>query len=257
MDSSWTSEAEAVIKTLRDVEAVNLQVQGDEVREVHVLTRSSRPAKQIVRDIQTLLLTRFNRSIDHRVVSVAFVDQPTPPAAPAVRPSFVLEPEPAAVRGGRAPQSSKDEERIRFRGANVYVSGQRVQAQVELEWRGVSRMGSASGWSTRDGAHRLLAAATAAAVQEYLEEGQALNVEGVEIARIGRREIAVVAMEVLAHRDHKSLIGCCSTERDTQQAIALAALDALNRVIGGLRCKEPTEYVLRPASTKEASEAKS
>ena len=32
-------------------------------------------------------------------------------------------------------------------------------------------------------------------------------------------------------------------------AIVLATLSSLNRVIGGLKTKEPIEYVLRPAST--------
>jgi len=250
--SSWTTEAEAVIRTLRDVDDVNIRTEGDVVREIHILSTSARPAKQIVRDVQTLLLTRFKRSIDHRVVSVAFLKEPSPARAPQPPPAAA--PRSSAIEA--APESVEEPERIRFMGANVYVSGQRVQAQVELQWKGMPRMGSASGWSTRDGAHRLLAAATAAAVQEYLEDGLALSVEGVEIVRLGHREVAVVAMELLAHRDRKTLVGCCSTERDTQQAVALAALDALNRVVGGLRCKEPTEYVLRPASTKEASEAK-
>ena len=71
---AWASRAETAIKTLRDIDGASIQTDGDEVREVHVLTRSTRHAKQIVRDVQTLLLTKFNRSIDHRVVSVAYVD---------------------------------------------------------------------------------------------------------------------------------------------------------------------------------------
>ena len=54
----------------------------DEVKEIHVLTTSKRPAKQIVRDVQTLLATRFNQTIDHRVVSVAYTDNaPAEPTA--------------------------------------------------------------------------------------------------------------------------------------------------------------------------------
>jgi len=45
-------------------------------------------------------------------------------------------------------------------------------------------------------------------------------------------------------------------EQDAQQAVALATLAGLNRVLGGLRTKEPTEYVLRPSSAQEASGAK-
>jgi hypothetical protein len=38
-------------------------------------------------------------------------------------------------------------------------------------------------------------------------------------------------------------------QRDLQRSVVLATLSALNRLVGGLRVKQPTEYVLRPAST--------
>jgi len=52
----------------------------------------------------------------------------------------------------------------------------------------------------------------------------------------------------VAHRQEKMLTGSCAVAHDTPQAVVLATLDALNRVVGGLRVKEPTEYVLRPTS---------
>jgi hypothetical protein len=135
--------------------------------------------------------------------------------------------------------------------SNLYVSGPRTQAQVELRWRGMPRTGSASGWSTRAGADRLIAAATIAAVQEYLARDAALSLEGVEFATIGRREVVVVALELLVHRDQKSLIGCCALEQDREQAIVLATLNALNRFVGsfGNGSHEMNGNELRPTST--------
>jgi hypothetical protein len=65
---------------------------------------------------------------------------------------------------------------------------------------------------------------------------------------MGREDIVVVSLALLAHRQQKPLSGCCTVGGDAQQAVVLATLSALNRVVGGLRTKEPTEYVLRPAS---------
>jgi hypothetical protein len=226
--AAWTHKAEAEILALRDVEGVSIQADGDDVREVHILTTSSRPAKQIVRDVQTLLLTRFNRPIDHRVVSVAFAEPgPQPLAAPAVTVQTA------------APAQAAD--RIRFVSANLYVSGLRAQAQVELRWRGVLKMGSASGWSTRDSAHRLIVTATLMAVQEYLDDDVAISIEGIESVRLARGEVAVVGLTLLAHREQKSLVGCSTVEQDTQQAVVLATLAALNRVVGGLPARELME----------------
>lgn len=243
-DPSWSKRAEAAIRTLRDVEGVSVQADDDDIREIHVLTSSARPAKQIVRDVQTLLLTRFNRAIDHRVVSVAY-----------------SRPGPGPVLGPRVPQDEAPEpaeaaiQRVRFGSVNLYVAAGRAQAQVELAWKGVTRLGTATGTATRDGAHGLIAAATLGAVQEFLEDGQAFSLQDIDLVRVGRQDVVVVSVSLLAHRSEKILVGCCTVERDAQQAVVLATLSALNRVLGGLRTREPTEYVLRPASAEEVSGA--
>lgn len=240
--TALAARAEAAIRRLRDVEGVSVRVEGDEIREIHVLTSAERPPKNIVRDIQTVLRTDAGVTIDHRVVSVAFAQQGGARAAAAVEAAperaFDETDEPAARPG----------ERIQFEGVNLFVSGPRTQAQVELRWLGLPRIGSAAGWSARDEAHRLVAQAAAAAVQEFLADPVALNVQGVEFVDFGRHRVAVVAVSFVAHRQEKLLTGACRVEQDTPQAVVLATLDALNRVVGGLRVKEPTEYVLRPTS---------
>lgn len=236
---SWTAKAEEAIRGLKGVEDVRILAEGDEIRELHVLTTSSRPARLIVRDVQTLLLTRFSRSIDHRVVSVAHLEARVNPAKRAEPAAVAPEPEPEA----------EDDGRIRFGSVNLYVAGARAQAQVELRWKGVPRMGSATGWCTRGSAHGLIASATLAALQEYLSDDIALGVEDLEMVRVGRHEVAVVTLALIAHRQEKILAGCCTVGQDVQQAVVLATLAALNRVVGGLKTREPIEYVLRPAST--------
>jgi len=243
-DLPWPKSAEAAIRSLRDIEAVSIQTEDDEIREIHVLTSSGRPAKQIVRDVQTLLLTRFNRSIDHRVVSVAY-------SRPAAGPTAIVPRE-------TVPEQEPEEQaqpRIRFGSVNLYVASGRAQAQVELGWKGVTRLGTASGSATREGAQGLIASATLAAVQEFLEDGIALSMQDIDLLRLGKQDVIVVSISLLAHRNEKTLVGCCTVEQDTQQAVVLATLAALNRVVGGLRTREPTEYVLRPASTEETSGA--
>lgn len=272
----WTSRVEAALRTLRDVEGVVVRADGENIREIHLVTSSDRRPNLVVRDVQTLLLARFGRSIDRRVVSVVSVapgaappvleeapaeeaerapgpapapraEAPAPRRAPRIEP----EPEPEPI----APEPPADE-RIRFGSVNLYVAGARAQAQVELRWKGLPRMGSAAGWSTREGAHRLIATATVNAVQEFLDDEMALGVAEVEFVQMGRRSVAVVGLTLLAHRQEKMLTGSCTVEQDVQQAVVLATLAALNRVVGGMRAKEPTEYVLRPASAREESGAR-
>jgi hypothetical protein len=243
---AWTERAEAAIRSLRDVEGVSIQAEGDDIRELHILTTSRRAAKQIVRDVQTLLLTKFNRTIDHRVVSVAFANAPG--AAPAPLPGPAVPAPELAPAGAAVAAVAADDERVRYTSVNLYVAGPKVQAQVELKWKGVTRVGSASGFGSRDGAHRLVAEATIAALQEYVEDELALSVEDAAVVKTGRQDVVMVSLALLSHRQSKILTGCCTADQDAQQAVVLATLMALNRVVGGLRTKEPTEYVLRPTS---------
>jgi len=272
--SRWADRAEAALRELRDVHGVSLQMQGDKVSEIHVETRSRRPAKQIVRDVQTILRTRFGHQIDHRVVSVAYTNDPAErpahaaphpaPPAPAV-PAAPVYAAPAAaaplqdpgageVAGAAAVAAADD--RVRFESANLYVNGPRVTAQVELRWKGLARVGTASGLTSREAADELVAAAAVAAIQEYLEDDIGLGRASVADLRLGRHDVKIVAVPLVAHRLEKTLVGSCTVEQDAQQAVVLATLAALNRVLGGLRTREPIEFVLRPTSREEASGAK-
>lgn len=249
---SWIAQAEHAIREMPDVDSAKIVSTGDEIREIHVVARTDRREKQIARDVCTVLAARFGRAIDYRVVSVANFgrraevedlgvaangDEPDEEDRLSPVDTEVEDPSPAAPA-----------DRIRFGSVNVFVSGRRAQAQVELRWKGVPRMGSAAGWSTRDGALKLVAQATLATVQEFLDDRVALGLEAVDVVRVGAREVVVVGLELLSHRSQKSLVGCCTIEADAQQAVVLATLSALNRIVGGLPTKEPTEYVLRPTS---------
>ncbi len=267
-DTQWVPRAEEAIRGIRGVVGARLRLEGEQVREVHITARPVRAPKQIVRDVKTLLLTEFDRDIDHRTVSVVQVSAPPEPVAgpmahplsePAPRsaPAAVHAP-PHASAAGPAPLpapaavvAAPSAERIRFGSVNLFVSGARTQAQVELRWKGLPRMGSASGWSTRAASHRLIAAATVAAIREFLADELALGVEEVSLFRLGRHRAVVVSLSLVEHRREKVLVGSCAVGGDLQEAVVLATLAALNRLAGGLKTKEPTEYILRPASSQE------
>ena len=272
--TAWTRAAEEALRRVRGIEEATIRLEDDEIREIHILTTSTRPAKQIVRDVQGILHNKFQRTIDYRIVSVVYCDPvpaesagtaappsaAAPPPAPATPAAPTLPPPPTPVRFEERseatpaasvppPSSGPSAERIRFVGVNLFVSGARTQAQVELRWRGFPRMGSASGWSTRGGAHRLIAQATLTAVQEFLADEVALALEEVRVVRQGRQRVVLVSLALVNHRDERTLLGSCVVQQDLQRSVVLATLSALNRLVGGLRVKQPTEYVLRPASS--------
>jgi hypothetical protein len=139
--------------------------------------------------------------------------------------------------------------RVHFVNANLFVSGLRTQAEVELSWQGTTRVGNATGASARDNAARLLSSATLSALAPFLGPEVTLAPHDVQFVRLGRQKAVVVAVKLLAHRSEKTLVGSCTVEQDVAQSVVFATLAAVNRVLGGLKTVEEVEYELRPTST--------
>ena len=269
LSASWVTEAERVIRGLKDVVAASITTEGDEVREIHVVAVSTRTPKQIVRDVETTLKAFLKRPIDHRMISVALQEsQAAAPAkgpaetpgngvthaapakvAPPVSPPPAPPPAPAPSVGWDPAPPREGNVRVRFVSANLFVSGLKTTAQVELSWQGMTRLGSATGASARDNAARLLSAATLNALVPYLGDDVTLAPHEVEFVRLGRQEVVLVTVKLLGQRSEKTLVGSCTVEQDMAQSVVYATLSAVNRVLGGLRSREPVEYELRPTST--------
>ena len=278
------AEAERILRQLRDVVAASITTDGDTIKEIHIVAVSVRQPKQIVRDVETSLKAFLKRTVDHRIISVALqapegaepavapasAAAPAVHAAPAAHPAAPASPAPAhhspppvpapaAATRAPAPEPAPHPApgsgngsglgRVRFGTANLFVSGLRTQAQVELAWQGVTRLGNATGASARDNAYRLLSSATLNALLPHFGEDVTLAPHEVEIVRLGRQEVVVVTVKLLAQRSEKTLVGACTVEQDVAQSVVYATLAAVNRVLGGLRSREPVEYELRPTST--------
>ena len=63
-------ELEESLSRLDSIDAARVVNQGSTITEVHVIAAAEKPAKQVVRDVQSLAMARFGMSIDRRVISV-------------------------------------------------------------------------------------------------------------------------------------------------------------------------------------------
>jgi hypothetical protein len=215
MSASWVAEAERKLARLRDIVAASITMDGDQIREIHVVAESTRAPKNIVRDVETALKAFLKRDIDHRMISVAVtapdgtvpapaanvtqatsagtatksgtVTGPAPPSSPSPGPAPVPPPAPAVVPVTNHGTPATDLGRVRFGNANLFVSGLRTQAEVELSWQGTTRVGNATGASARDNAFRLLSSATLSALAPFLGPDITLAPHDVEFVRLGRK----------------------------------------------------------------------
>ncbi|MGD8627685.1 MAG: hypothetical protein PVH52_01255 [bacterium] len=195
------------------------------ISAIHVLSRTRRPPKQIVRDIESVLQARFGIAIDHRKVSVAKV--------PA-RPEPVADSHPArAVRP-------------RLVSVSVSIGEGRGSCTVVLERGGLQVDGEATGVAVGPGTLRLIANATFRALERLVSEAITFDLLDVVRLKAGDRDTLLVLANYVSNGDVRSLAGCVQYEGNEQEAVVHATLDACNRIVEMLPQTEQTEYEISP-----------
>lgn len=178
-----------------------------ELAEIHILSESERPPKQVVRDVESAILAKLGVRVDHKKVSVAQVEKKE--EGPVLPPTA----------------------RIELSKVDVSVSGLDCQTTVILSRNGKQSSGVALGHSSKDSLLRLTASATASALKQYLTDSCWLTVEDVISLNLVKREVIVVLVLLVAPRSSVELVGASLVRRSVQEAAASATLDAVNRYI--------------------------
>lgn len=190
---------------------------GGRISEVHVLAGRERGAKQLVRDVQSVILTNFGVDIDYRTVSIVQLDDAghsINPIADTSRQEAVVvpaEPRPAIVR------------------LQTETASFTTEVRVAIQVNSHEKAGAARGPSTSG--LRLVASATIDAVTDLLN-ASAVEVQTAELLTVGNVQVAVVVLRLATSRGEQLLTGSAIVRKDANDAIARATLDGLNRVIG-------------------------
>lgn len=209
-DVAQRGEIERALEDLQGMVAVRL-VPGFErpVDELHALVAGDRAPKQVVRDIQSLLYTRFDLSIDHRVISVVQLE----------------EDDPIATAGEDAPN------RVALSRVSITQSPQETSVTVVLtDTDGIEHVGQVDHVALNRQQHAA-ALATIEAVQGLVGEHTLLALAGLELVRVGGVEAALATIDVRAERSQVALVGSAAVRRGDVDAVARAVLDALNRIL--------------------------
>jgi hypothetical protein len=215
---------EAAILRIQGIQAARVVAgPGGRVSEVHVLAGRERGAKQLVRDVQSVILTNFGVDIDYRTVSVVQLEEISPPSAPAAQALEQTEHTPAP-----APPIQMDSTRPAIVRLNTETSGFTTEVKIGVSVGGSERAGIARGPSTSG--LRLVSGATVDALGEMLH-ASAVEVSSAELMTVGLVQLAVVVLRLATSRGEQLLTGSAIVRKDANDAVARATLDALNRVL--------------------------
>ena len=190
------------IEQLRGVETARVVMSGDsEVVEVHVVATPERKPKQIVRDIESLLMAQFRMDVDYRKISLAQV-QESPVSVRTPRPQLVTA---------------------------EYADGEQSSVQVVLEESGRLYGGVAEMPADADSSLAPAAIATLDAMHRLIGHPDIFELEDVRKTKLGDKDIVVVLTRARNRGKEEKLIGTCFVRNDILGACARATLDSINR----------------------------
>ncbi len=201
------AELEETLCRLSNVEAVRVVGSNGHITEVHVLATPGKPAKQVVRDVQSLAIASFGISIDRRVVSVVQIEN---------------------EEMGRS-------DRPAITDITESPDGSRSMVTVTLEWKNELFVGESVGPAGPTSRLRLVGEAALKALERAIGEDTAFALAALEIPKIGSRSIAIAQVVMVSGGEERLLAGCALAGSDPAQASVRSVLDAVNRVVPQLR----------------------
>ena len=195
------------ISEITGIETARVITEGGEPTEIHVLAHPGKPAKQLVRDIQTVAQAQFHTAIDRRIISVVQIEGAD------------------AIAGNRPV----------VKDVNESVDSSRITVSVELTWHDERMVGSATGPAAQSTKLRLVAEATLAALEQALDEDVAFGVSAADIKTVGSHPVAVAVIVLVLGGNERVLTGSAIGDGDPSRSMVRAVLDALNRHVPSLR----------------------
>ena len=200
-------ELEETLCRLPAVDAVRIVNDRDRISEVHVLASPAKPAKQVVRDIQSLAMARFGIGIDRRAVSV--------------------------VQLGEEKRRTEADRPV-ITSIKEYPEGPSTTVTVTLTWNGEQFSGSESGPAAASARLRIIGEATLRALEEVLGGGPPLALDAVANTSVGVRPVVVGQVVSMRGVHEEVAVGSALVKGDVAEAVVRAVLDALNRRIPAL-----------------------
>lgn len=184
--------------------------------EVHILARPGKPAKQVVRDVQSVALASFGVELDRRIVSVVQLGD--------------------NGDGGSRADDDGPGFRPRIATINTESNGLRALIQVALDHDGDEAIGFCEGSIATASRFRLIAAATIDALRQIEPIAECVDVDSAQIVRVGIHDVAVVTAVFVVPPTEETVVGSAIVRQNQEaEAIARAVLDATNRRLAQLR----------------------
>lgn len=199
---------EIIEKTIEKLDSVVsckiISGENNNFDEIHIVSNRSRSAKQLVRDIQSILIATYNIQIDHKKISIAEIQDDT---------------------------LKKIESRIKINSVSHDNNGQKAIVKVALDNHREIFENSVAGVNTSRNIDRMLVDVTLKTVEDAYGYEENFILEDIKTVNISNDKVVVVVITCIFGGFEQKLCGSCLVKSDYKEAVVKATLDALNRYI--------------------------
>lgn len=192
-----------LISKIQGVTNAKVVFEGNELKEVHVISNALRSPKQVVRDIESILLAIYDYKIDRKIISIAQIDT----------------------------GESRKVGRIIYEGISLGIKDNYVQCEVKLTVDGEEYSSIQRAISTKMNKYRVVAKATVAAVEQVIGQDSIFDVEDIITNNSKDVVFVTVIINMINNFTEDRLLGSAIVRGDINEAIAKATLDAINRKV--------------------------
>lgn len=175
------------------------------IDEIHIISDLRRSPKQILRDVEAILISEFNQDVDYKKISIA------------------------QVKGNSI--KSEQDPRIKLKAIEYGNCGTAIDVTVTLEKFGEAYMSTSSGIKTASNIMRLSGTATLMAVENFLGIHNVFVFEDAKEVALTNIRVIVVSITSIYRNREESYIGTARVGTDLNEAVTRATLDAINRHI--------------------------
>lgn len=184
------------------------------IAELHIIANMARQPKQLVRDIQSLMMARFNLNVDHKIISIAQISS-----------EDYLE-----------PTEMKTDLRLSCSEISFTNNQNTIRARVVLTHGNQEYIGTSTGTQAFFGKPQIMADTTVNALNEFTKDNNFSLIE-VRHLTMANQPMTVVAVAYKVGGSVEYLLGTAFVKDDPYFAVVKAVLDAVNRKVATLVVK--------------------
>ncbi len=221
MENKDVEELEKVLSSLDGVQKARVVVDDltGEMKEIHILSSADKNSKQIVRDVETAILTITGERIDRRIISVAQMSV-APSAEKSEQTSRLMK------------RSAFDAETFKIESVGFSEDGMEIEVNVELSNGRDIKEASKRGVRSFKNVLKLSAEATIEAIEKLIGSDMRISLDDVREVSTGERKFFLGVMTILESNGlSRELVFAGAVGFNAVRNVAEAVVNEMNSIM--------------------------